>query len=164
MKGLALSANEDTPFVRDSVRVETAVSIERSAQDVFNFVTTPAQWHQWHPATRSVSDVPNRPLIKDETVREKIAVGHRRSEAVWTVVVCDAPQRWEIATDTPAGSAHIVYRLTASSSGCHFHRTLDFRSKGTLRRALDSSLTRWILKRQSARALANLKTVMERSD
>ena len=146
------------------VRVKTEISIHRSRREVFNLATTPALWHTWHPATVSVSDVPNRPLIKGETVREKIAVAGRRSEAVWTVVACDAPQRWEIATDTPTGTAHITYRLTPTNSGCRFYCTLDFRSKHGLRRLLDSSLTRWILMRQSARALANLKVVMERLD
>ena len=167
MKGLLISANDDALFTRDSVRVETEIFIHRSRREVFNLVTTPAQWHTWrtpHQATGSVSDVPNRPLAKGETVREVIAVADRFSEAVWTVITCDAPQRWEIATDTPAGTAHITYRLTPTNSGCRCHRTLDFRSKHGLQRLLDSSLTRWILTRQSARALANLKGVMERLD
>lgn len=148
--------------MRDPVRVETAVVIERATQQVFDFVTTPMLWHTWHPATLLVSDAPNRPLVQGETMREKIAVAHRRSEAVWTVVTCEPPLVWAIATDTPAGTAHIVYRLSATDTGCHFHRTLDFRSKGALRRALDALLTRWILQRQSKRALGNLKAVMER--
>jgi hypothetical protein len=86
----------------------------------------------------------------------------RSNEARWTVLACNAPQRWEIGTDTAMGTAHIVYRVTATSTGCRFHRTLDFRSKPPLWRALDSTLTRWILQRQSARALANLKALLER--
>jgi uncharacterized protein YndB with AHSA1/START domain len=34
-----------------SVRVETAIEIERPPQSVFDYVTTPALWHTWHPAT-----------------------------------------------------------------------------------------------------------------
>jgi hypothetical protein len=41
------------------------------------------------------------------------------------------------------------------------HRTLDFRSKRRPWRALDSTLTCWILARQSSRALRNLKKVIE---
>ena len=44
-----------------------------------------------------------------------------------------------------------------------FQRTLAFRSKRLPWRLLDSTLTRWILVRQSARALANLKQVLEDS-
>jgi uncharacterized protein YndB with AHSA1/START domain len=36
---------------RASVRVETAIQIERPPQSVFDYVTTPALWHTWHAAT-----------------------------------------------------------------------------------------------------------------
>lgn len=148
-------------FQREAVRIETEITIARSPEDVFDYVTTPALWHTWHPATLGVYDVEPRPLTTGETMREKIAVAWRRSEAVWTVLRHDRPGSWEIGTDTGAGSAHIVYRLSAVGTGCRFHRTLDFRSKGWPWRALDASVTRWILERQSARALRNLKTVIE---
>ena len=148
-------------FQREAVRIETEITITRSPEDVFDYVTTAALWHTWHPATLGVYDVEPRPLTTGETMREKIAVAWRRSEAVWTVLGRVRPGIWEIGTDTATGSAHIVYHLTADGAGCRFHRTLDFRSKGWLWRALDASVTRWILERQSARALRNLKAVME---
>ena len=151
-----------TIFLLDMVRVETEIVIARPIADVFNYVTTPALWHTWHPATVSVRDVPVRPLVLGETMRELIAVAGRRSEALWTVCACDSPSRWEICTDTPRGAAHIVYRLTAIDGGSRFQRTLGFRSKQQPWRALDSTFTRWVLVRQSARALANLKAVLER--
>ena len=154
--------NNAPVFSRDAVRIDTAIDIARPVADIFNYVTTPALWHTWHPATVSVRDVPDRPLILGETMLELITVAGRRNEALWTVCACDAPSRWEISTETPEGAAHIVYRLTRTESGCRFHRTLDFRSKRWPWRALDSTLTRWILVRQSARALANLKAVLER--
>ena len=157
-----MTSSDATSFSRQAVRIETEIYIKRTAAEVFDYVTTPALWHTWHPATVSVRDVPDRPLVAGETMRELIAVAGRRNEAVWTVLVCDAPRRWEIGTDTPAGTAHIVYRIAATSVGCRFQRTLDYRSKGWPWRALDSSLTRWILERQSARALANLEAMLER--
>ena len=145
-----------------TIRLATEIDIARPVAEVFAYVTTPALWHTWHPATVSVRDVPDRPLVLGETMRELIAVAGRRSEALWTVCACDAPSRWEISTDTPRGAAHIVYRLIAIEGGCRFQRTLDFRSKQQPWRALDSTFTRWVLVRQSARALANLKAVLER--
>ncbi|MEP6657551.1 MAG: SRPBCC family protein, partial [Betaproteobacteria bacterium] len=38
------------------VRVETQLEIERPPQQVFAYVTTPALWHTWHPATVEVRD------------------------------------------------------------------------------------------------------------
>jgi uncharacterized protein YndB with AHSA1/START domain len=143
------------------VRVESEIMISRPPQRVFEYVTTPALWHTWHPATVQVRGVPNRPLTVGETMIETIAVAGRRGEAQWTVQACSPPQSWEIATDTDNGTAHIAYRITATDTGCRFHRTLEFRSKRWPWRALDSTLTRWILERQSLRALGNLKQVIE---
>ena len=147
-----------------SVRVETEIEIARPPQQVFDYATTPALWPSWHPATVEVRDTPNRPLTTGETVLELIAVAGRRDQALWTVQACVPPQRWEIATDTDNGMAHIVYRITPTAAGCRFHRSLAFRSKQWPWRVLDSTLTRWILERQSKRALHKLKRVIERRD
>jgi hypothetical protein len=144
------------------VRVETQIEIGRPAQQVFDYVSTPALWHTWHPATVEVLDVPKRPLTAGETMLELIAVAGRRDRALWTVLACTPPQFWEIATDTANGVAHIVYRITPTTAGCRFHRTLEFRSKRWPWRMLDSTLARWILERQSSRALRQLKQVLER--
>jgi uncharacterized protein YndB with AHSA1/START domain len=144
------------------VRIETAVAIARPAAAVFDYATTPALWSTWHPATVEVSGVPLRPLHAGETIVERIAVAGRRDEATWTVVACAPPRRWEIATVTANGAAHIVYRIAATPEGCRFHRTLDFRSRRLPWRWLDGTLMRAVLSRQSARALANLKAVLER--
>lgn len=153
---------DETPMSGPGVRIETEIDINRRPQAVFDYVTTPAFWHAWHPATVEVRGVPNRPLATGETALELIAVGGRRDQALWLVQVCAAPERWEIVADTDNGSAHIVYRITATGDGSRFHRTLEFRSKRWPWRALDSTLTRWILTRQSARALRRLKEVLER--
>lgn len=148
---------------RGYVAIQTAIEIARPQRQVFDYVTTPALWATWHPATAGVRDVPDRPLTTGETAIEIIAMVGRRVESTWTVRVCTPPQRWEISTDTPQGAAHIVYCVTSIESGCRFVRTLAFRSKHWPWRILDSTLTRWLLERQSARALRNLKDLLERT-
>ncbi len=143
------------------ITIETQIEIGCPAREAFDYATTPALWHTWHPATVEVRDVPDRPLTTGETMLETIAVAGRRDEALWTVLACEAPRRWEIATDTASGAADIVYRVGETAAGCSFHRSLRFRSKRWPWRWLDSTLTRWILERQSARALRNLKRVLE---
>lgn len=144
-----------------AIRVVTAVRIAREPREVFDFVTTPALWSTWHPATAAVRDVPDRPLGPGETVVETIAFAGRRNDARWTVVDCAPPERWEITTDAPEGSARIVYRIEPAGTGTAFLRTLEFRSRRLPWRWLDATLLRWVLERQSARALANLREVLE---
>jgi len=144
------------------VRIETEIDIDRPPQAVFDYVTTPALWHTWHPATVAVRGVPHRPLKVGETALELIKFAGRHEQALWTVQNCVPPQRWEIDTDTDGGSAHIVYQVTPQKAGSRFHRTLEYRSKHWPWRLLDSTLMRWLLERQSARALRNLKVILER--
>ena len=157
----ASSAELEADARSGGAQVETEIEIRRPPPEVFAYVTTPALWSTWHPATVAVRDVPQRPLTTGETAVEVISVAGRRGEATWTVRACTPPRSWEIVTDNAQGSARIVYRLTPVAGGTRFHRTLYFRSKRWPWRALDSTLMRWVLVRQSARALANLKAVLE---
>ncbi len=159
--GQGLPAAASPPGADRSVTIRTRIEIDRPAREVFDYATTPALWRTWHPATVAVRDVPERPLTTGETMLETIAVAGRREEALWTVRACEAPRRWEIATDAASGAADIVYLVEPAPAGCSVHRTLRFRSKRWPWRVLDTTLTRWILERQSSRALRNLKRVLE---
>ena len=108
----------------EGVRVETQIEIGRPAQQVFDYVSTPALWHTWHPATVEIRDVQNRPLTTGETMLELIAVAGHGDHALWTVLACAPPQHWEIATDTAKGVAHIVYRITPDLTGWSYRQIL----------------------------------------
>jgi uncharacterized protein YndB with AHSA1/START domain len=141
--------------------IDTRIVIDRACERVFDYATTPALWSTWHPATLAVRDAPARPLAAGETMVEQIRALGLRFDARWTVLACERPALWAIATETPRGDARIVYRVSALDTGSLFRRTLQYRSRHWPWRTLDANLTRWLLARQSARALANLKHVVE---
>lgn len=142
-------------------RIETAITIARPVETVFAFATHAAQWHRWHPATAAVSNVADRPLLEGDEVTESIRAGGKRFTATWTVIACESPRLWVIATRTDEGESRIAYRLAAQDGGCRFQRILEFRSLKWPWSMFDTTLTRWVLTRQSARALDNLKSVLE---
>ena len=123
-----MSWNEAVGLPSDVIRIVTSVHIGRPPGDVFDYISTPALWPTWHPATVAVREVPDRPLRRGETVVETIAVAGRRTDTRWTVVDCVPPSRWEIVTENPQGSARIVYQIEPAGSGSMFQRTLMFRS------------------------------------
>ena len=43
-------------FSRSCIRIDTVIDIDRPQQNVFDFASTPALWHTWHPATVEVRD------------------------------------------------------------------------------------------------------------
>ena len=143
------------------VRLETIVVIGRAPQEVFDYVTAPYLWEAWHPATASVSDVPERPIVVGESVRENIDVGFKQFATTWTVVECDSPRSWVIVTDSGEGVARIRYEVAPLGAGSRFRRILEYRSRVLPWRAIDSWLMRWILARQSRKALDQLKAALE---
>ena len=146
--------------------VETEVLVRAPRAAVHAFATNPSRWHLWHPATRSVAPLPDRPLGLGGSVVEHIATAGRRFSATWTVVAVQVPQLWVIVTDTPQGLARITYRLDdeplpGGAVATRFQRTLEFSSRPRLLRPLDPLMARWVFGPQSRRALDNLKRVVE---
>lgn len=138
----------------------TGVELPCAAEAAFAFVTNPSRWSRWHPATLAVRGVPDRPLALGETVVETIGAAGRRFEATWTVRVCEPPRRWVIETTSAEGDARIEYQLEPGAGGCRFTRLLWFRSQRAPWRWLDRNLTRWLLARQSRRALDKLQRLV----
>ena len=154
-RAAALATDDRAPCVT------TRVTIPAPASDLFALVTNASQWPRWHPATASVRDTPDRPLVQGESVVESIRAAGRSFDARWVVVECDAPRHWVIATDSPQGCARIEYTLTPEHAGTRFTRCLRWRSHTALWAWCDRWLTRWILARQSRRALRNLASLFQ---
>ena len=141
--------------------VETWIELACAPQRAFDYVTMPVLWPTWHPSSLGVSDVPRRPLEPGETVLEAARAAGRRFEILWTVLESEPPWHWVIAARSPRGAARITYRFQATTRGCVFHRTLQYRSAGWPWRVLDANLTHWLLARQSRQALENLRAVLQ---
>lgn len=138
------------------------VDIDVGPEGVWRYACNASRWHEWHPATRKVEPLPDRPLGAGESIVEHIAVGDRRFEATWQVLQAEPGRLWVIATDAPGGLARIAYRLKPiGNSATRFERTLDCRTRSPLTHWLD----RWTLPRllgpQSRDALAALKVRLE---
>jgi hypothetical protein len=147
-------------------KIETAVLIGADCATVHAYATNAALWHEWHPATRAVQGVPNRPLVLGESIVEHIAAGGRHFTAAWKVIAVEAPHLWVIATDAREGSARIVYTVAADAAApgqprALFRRTLEFRSNWSWLRWVDPLIARWVLGPQSRRALDRLKRAIE---
>jgi Polyketide cyclase / dehydrase and lipid transport len=144
------------------VAIESFALIGRPAEAVFEFVTNASLWYHWHPATAAVTATASRPLRQGEQATESIRAGRRIFSATWTVLACDPAALWVIASSPPQGDARIVYELRSDGAALtRFFRTLAYRSRHWPWTMFDGNLTRSALTKQSDRALANLKRVLE---
>jgi len=143
--------------------VETEAIISAPREIVYSTATNASRWGEWHPATKAVDHVPDRPLERGESVVETIQAAGRRLQTTWTVVAAEAPNLWVIVTDSPGGMARITYRLFPGPNRgtTRFLRRMEFRSRHWFWRLVDWIVGFLILGPQSAIALKNLKVVVE---
>ncbi|HXV82968.1 MAG TPA: SRPBCC family protein [Candidatus Binatia bacterium] len=138
------------------------IQINRPIEQVFDFVTTPRNWPQWHPASVSVSGNADHSLRPGEEVTETICVLGYRGGAKWLVRERSAPHRWVIdGSGENRGVATITYTLTRRSEGTVFDRELVYTMPNPLFPLFDSLILRRRMKTDSAEALRCLKRLLE---
>ena len=95
-------------------RIEIAAPPER----VFAYITTPANWPRWHPASRAVRGIVDRTPAVGESLVETFEIAGRRGDATWN------DRRSSTSRDdgsyvgrTRSSYAHIVYTLRSKDGG-----------------------------------------------
>jgi uncharacterized protein YndB with AHSA1/START domain len=145
-------------------RICNSIQIRQPIEPVFDFITTPANWPQWHPASVSVGGNADHSLLPAEAVTENISVAGRRGQVTWLVRERSAPHRWVIdGTGKDGGRATITYTLTRDTAGTNFERELVYAMPNPLLAVLDWLIIRSRMKADSAEALQRLKRLLESS-
>jgi uncharacterized protein YndB with AHSA1/START domain len=145
-------------------RIVATVTIHCPIRTVFNYITIPANWPAWHPASRTVHGSVDHSLLIGEEVTEEFVAGGRQGSCIWQVTQREAPHLWKITTSTPQVRAEITYRLTAQDENTVFERELTYATSGIWFRILDFLLMRRRMTRESHLALERLKERLGRPD
>jgi uncharacterized protein YndB with AHSA1/START domain len=141
-------------------RIDIAAAPER----VFAYITVPANWPRWHPASRAVRGITARTPEVGEQVVETFAIAGRVAEATWTTVELDPPRRWSLTSTAPGGgSARLVYTLRGSALGTVWERDLAYRGPNLLFGILNLVQIRAVMDADSLAAVANVKRQLEAS-
>ena len=74
-------------------RVYETIRLDIPIERVFDYVTTPGNWPDWHPSSLGVSGATSRSLEPSEKVTEDYRVAGRRGHIVWTAREREAPRR-----------------------------------------------------------------------
>jgi hypothetical protein len=143
-------------------RICNSIQIRQPIEEVFDFITTPANWSKWHPASVSVSGNADHSLLQGEEVTEDISVAGRRGQVTWFVRERGAPRRWVIdGNGKDGGRATITYTLIPDSGGINFEREPVYTMPNALLAILDWLIVRSRMKADSIEALQRLKRLVE---
>lgn len=111
-------------------RIVSGATIARPPAAVFDYVTTPGHWPEWHPSSLAVSGATDHSLAPGEQVTERYRVAGLEGTVIWTVSERDEPRRWAIAGEIVGadGSGGIVsYTLAPQGEGAtHFERVFEY--------------------------------------
>ncbi|SAK96590.1 Polyketide cyclase / dehydrase and lipid transport [Caballeronia catudaia] len=148
--------------VLPDTRIVSVAAIQRAPTDVFDFVTTPAHWPQWHPSSLSVQGKTGHPLDVGEQVVEEFLVAGRRGRVVWTVSVKTFPARWSIdgvMDGRPAGT--VTYTLTPEANGTRFVREFSYRASSLWFAFVNWIVLKGAIQSESDEAVTRLKRLLQ---
>ena len=142
--------------------IHTNIQVHAPIEQVFDYVTTPGNWPQWHPSSLGVSGATDHSLEPGEQVTEEYNVAGRRGRVVWTVRERDIPHRWMIDGRVEGGGGGtITYTLTLQANGTTFEREFVYTTPDSSLTLLDRLTLRRRVETESAEALRRLKQVLE---
>lgn len=145
-------------------RIYTTAFIPAPVETIYDYVTTPGHWPQWHPSSIAVSGMSDHSLTVGEQCIEEFLVAGRRGRVTWTVEERVVPQRWSIAGIIEGRSygGRVTYTLHAEGEGTRFEREFVYPTPGLLLTLLDLLLVRRRVEAESELALRQLRTIFTR--
>ncbi|MBD2564089.1 SRPBCC family protein [Nostoc sp. UIC 10607] len=145
-------------------RIYSTIRIQRPIEQVFNYVTTPNYWTEWHPSSLGVSGAKDHSLDVDEQVEEEFLVAGRRGRVIWTVRERKPPHQWVIDGEVGAGGrGTITYTLTPySNEETTFEREFTYFTPNLLAKMLDWLVLSRRIRSESEESLRRLKEAIER--
>lgn len=147
---------------RDVTHIVNQVTIAQPDAVVFDYVSTPANWPDWHPSSLAVTGAADHPLLPGEQVTETFLVAGRRGKVVWTVVERSRPSVWMIQGTIDGREAGTVrYTLAPTPQGTRFRRDFSYAAPNLLFALTNRLLLRKRIEAESTEAVTRLRAVLE---
>jgi hypothetical protein len=147
--------------------IVTSATIQRPIETVYDYVTTPGHWPEWHPSSLGVAGATDHSLQVGEQVTERFLVAGRRGEVVWTCGERAAPTRWVIEGAITSGGGGgggggtVSYGLVSRGAATEFTRVFSYPVRNPLYALLDAMVVRRRIAAESQEAVRRLKARLE---
>lgn len=139
------------------------INISVSPRAVFDYVSRPDLWHEWHPASTSAV-LPRVPLQSGDQFQEVITVRYPfisvQRQTAYTVTISQPAKTWEVQGKSSLFDLTIHYDFLPNGETTLFRRTLTYFVHGALG-LFEPIIVRPKISSQSIKALANLKRLLE---
>jgi uncharacterized protein YndB with AHSA1/START domain len=147
-------------------RIYTTSHIRKPVEQVFDYVTTPGHWPEWHPSSLAVNGNTDHSLQVGEQVTEDYRVAGRRGRVVGQVCERVVPHRWMIEGKLVGrtGGGTVAYTLTSEDTGTFFEREFVYPTPNVVYAVLDWLIFRRQITAESSQALRQLKQILEASE
>lgn len=139
--------------------LQQSIEIPASPLALYDYVTRPVRWKEWHHSSLGVSDVADESLVAGRRFEEDVVVaGGRQRHLTWLVEESRIGQRWRASAYMPDGSTvRLCYEFLASGEGTRFTRHLEYVVGPTLLRWLDGLYLHRKVAAESSAALQRLQ-------
>jgi uncharacterized protein YndB with AHSA1/START domain len=146
-------------------QVVTSVVISRTPDEVFEYVSTPANWPKWHPSSLGVTGAIDHSLEIGEACTEAYRVAGSEGSCVWTVIERDPGKYWKIAGKVIGrpSAGTVAYRIGPHEEGTFFEREFDYDTPTAGLTEEQQKAARKMIEAESREAVTNLKAVLEAS-
>ena len=148
-----------------TVTIHNEIEIPVSAKELYNYVTQPWHWHEWHPSSKSARAAHSFLATGDE-FEEMIEVQplaplplRLKRTTLYSVTESVPGHTWEAEGNMKHGWLRIRYDFEEKSGVTHFSRLLEFQVTGPNRVLMP--LLKIKMERLSMVALNNLKQRMQ---
>jgi uncharacterized protein YndB with AHSA1/START domain len=136
--------------------VVNTVTINGAPKTVFDLITTARLWPQWHPATKGVGGVVERPYGLGDLIHERGRIGDKDFETTWKVVEHVRPSK--IVLQSQNAPTRITYTFKPGKGTTIFTRKLEYKADSF---ATVKELEK-VMRDQSEQGVKQLKALVEK--
>jgi len=143
-----------TRFVTESL-------IARPRAEVFDYVTTAANWLHWQPAVISVngSGADHSSLVGEE-ITAKYKLAGRVGSVIFKVVEREEPRLWRIEGVSGQSKGTIIYEMWPHQGGTRLTRIFDYQPAGLVLKLIDMLVLKRRVERESKEAVRTLTEIL----
>jgi hypothetical protein len=146
-----------------SLTIHNEIEIRVTAKELFNYVTQPWSWHEWHPSSLSARSIHSFLATGDEFTEQvevpSLGPLQMKRSIDYTVTESVPFHTWEVEGKMKDGWIRIRYDFEEKGDVTFFARSMDMNATGFSRILL--TLLKPKMEKLSMVALNNLKTRMQ---